>query len=175
MFYQYLKIRAKQTGRLMQGIGFFRSLLVIVLTVVLFCVLIELETSWVMPAVAVFLLWLYHNERKDKAFLMLQVNYVNALLRREYLLLALPFLIGEIGKINLFSAGIIGGTVLFLPEVKSIRIKSLVIPLPFLARGGIEFLRMFRKYWGLYFILLFVALAGSLHGNVRIAKVGLAT
>ena len=171
MFYQYLKIRAKQTGRLMQGIGTIRSLLVTGLAVILFCVLVKLENPWIMPVVAVFLLWLYHNERKDKAFLTSQIRYARSLLRAEYLLLALPFLIAAISKMNLFSAGGIGMAALLLPEVKTIRIKSLVIPLPLFASGGVEYLRMFRKYWALYLMLLFVALAGSLHGNVRIAKV----
>lgn len=115
----------------------------------------------------------YHNERKDKDFLRLQTKDAASLLRIEYLLIALPFVLIVCLKTDFLEAGAIVATAILLPQLKTIRWKSTAVPLPFLYKGGLEYIRMFRLYGWLYLLLLLVACMGALHGNIRIAKVSL--
>lgn len=56
--------------------------------------LIKAKQSWIVPAVAILGLIGYHNERKDKDFLLLQTKDAIALFRVEYLLIGFPFILG---------------------------------------------------------------------------------
>jgi hypothetical protein len=60
--------------------------------------LIKAKQSWIVPAVAILGLIGYHNERKDKDFLLLQTKDAIALFRVEYLLIGFPFILIVIRK-----------------------------------------------------------------------------
>ena len=68
-------------------------------------------------------------------------------------------------------AGTIGLTAIFLPLLRTIKHKIPVIPLPFLYKGGLEYIRMFRLYGWIYPFLLLIGLIGVSHGNIRLVKV----
>lgn len=85
----------------------------------------------------------------------------------------MPFVIIGCLKTDFLEAGAIVATAILLPQLKTIRWKSTAVPLPFLYKGGLEYIRMFRLYGWLYCLLLLVACMGALHDNIRIAKVSL--
>lgn len=135
--------------------------------------LIKAKQSWVVPVVAILGLVGYHNERKDKDFLLLQTKDVISLFRVEYLLIGFPFILIECLRNRFPEAGAIIDTSLLLPKLKTIKWKSIASPLPFLYKGVLEYSRMFRLYGWLYILLFLIALVGTLHGNIRIGKVAL--
>ena len=96
-----------------------------------------------MPAVAILGLIGYHNERKDKDFLLLQTKDAIALFRVEYLLIGFPFILIECLRSRFPEAGAMIVTSLLLPKLKAIKWKSIAFPLPFLYKGGLEYL------WGI--------------------------
>ena len=85
-----------------------------------------------MPAVAILGLIGYHNERKDKDFLLLQTKDAIALFRVEYLLIGFPFILIECLRSRFPEAGAMIVTSLLLPKLKAIKWKSIAFPLPFL-------------------------------------------
>ena len=173
MFGYYLKLRSKQLMRLLAGIGPVRSLFVLLMIVGIGAVLVRIERGWVVPAVVVAGLWIYHHGRKDRAFLTQQVGQPARFLRSEYLLIGFPFLCLEAWKENLSGCAVILLAGIVLPAVKPVRWRGRSFSLPFLYKGGLEYLRLFRHYGWLYVSLLLVAVIGALHGNVRVAKAGL--
>lgn len=169
----YFKLRLKQLSRILKEIGFVRSLFLSGFLALAFYLVLKTSQSRIVPAATILGLIFYHNERKDKDFLLLQTKDAIYLLRIEYLLIGLPFVIIECLKTYFLEAGAIVATAILLPQLKTIKWKSTAVPLPFLYKGGLEYIRMFRLYSWLYFLLLLVAFMGALHGNIRIAKVSL--
>lgn len=170
-FYQYLKIRTNQAYRLLRDIGLPRSLFILTLFSAILYALLKTESIWIMPASVVTGLWLYHNERKDRQFLFLHTHMARIIFRKEYILAGTPFILTLLLKKEFLPAGILTSAALLLPGLKSIKLKSSVLPLPFLSKRALEYRHMFRKYAWLYIILAAVALSGSLHGNTRVGKV----
>lgn len=169
----YFKLRLKQLSRILKEIGFVRSLFLSGFLALAFYLVLKTSQSWIVPAATILGLIFYHNERKDKDFLLLQTKDAISLLRIEYLLIGLPFVIIECLKTYFLEAGAIVATAILLPQLKTIKWKSTAVPLPFLYKGGLEYIRMFRLYSWLYFLLLLVAFMGALHHNIRIGKVSL--
>lgn len=167
----YLQLRLKQALRLLKGIGLFRSLFLLTVLILLFYILIKVGNKWIIPTGTILGLIFYHNERKDKEFLSIQTKQIISFLRMEYILLGLPFILIELSKGYLFEAGGILTVSLCLPFLRTVKWRSHAIPLPFLYKGGIEYLRMFRQYGWLYLLLFSVTLIGALHNNIRIGKV----
>ena len=146
MFGYYLKLRCRQLGRLLVSIGLLRCLFLLLLVAVACAVLVKVDDVWIVPAVVCMGLLLYHNERKDKQFLMQHVGHLTRFVRKEYLLIGFPFLLLEGWKGNGIGAVVILLACMLIPGLKPVRRKSLVVPLPFLYRGGMEYLRLFRRY-----------------------------
>ena len=124
-----------------------------------------------MPVCYLLILWLYHNSRKDKEFLFLQVHGIKRLFMAEYLLLGLPFIISGIIAANYISLSVIMLTAIVLPWIHPVRFHSIVLPMPLLYRGDLLYRRMFRKQVPLYAVLLFLSFMGVLHGNINLCKV----
>jgi hypothetical protein len=169
----YFRLRLKQFFRILKEIGFIRSLFLLSFLALIFYLLAKIDQRLIVPIAIILGLMFYHNERKDKDFLLLQTKHAASLLRIEYLFIGLPFIIIECLKTYFFEAGIIVITAILLPELKTIKWKSFTIKLPFLYKGGLEYIRMFRLYGWLYFFLFLIAVTGSLHDNIRIGKVAL--
>ncbi len=169
----YLQLRLKQLARLLVGVGLLRSLLLFGATVFTFYLLVKTENRWIAPIMAIVGLMFYHNERRDKAFLLLQTQSATTLFRIEYLLIGLPFILIEALKGHFLEASAVVVTALLLPQLKSVRWKTPTFPLPFLYKGGLEYLRMFRLYGWIYLVLLLLTFLGALHGNVQVGKVAL--
>ncbi|RGN06613.1 hypothetical protein DXB82_06510 [Phocaeicola vulgatus] len=87
----------------------------------------------------------YHNERKDKDFLLLQTKDAIALFRVEYLLIGFPFILIECLRSRFPEAGAMIVTSLLLPKLKAIKWKSIAFPLPFLYKGGLEYSRIHNR------------------------------
>ena len=87
--------------------------------------LIKAKQSWIVPAVAILGLIGYHNERKDKDFLLLQTKDAIALFRVEYLLIGFPFILIECLRSRFPEAGAMIVTSLLLPKLKAIKWKSI--------------------------------------------------
>lgn len=169
----YFKLRSKQLFRILKELGIIRSLFLSGLLFLAFYMLIKAKQNWAVPVVAILGLVGYHNERKDKDFLLLQTKDAISLFRVEYLLIGFPFILIECLRSCFPEAGAIIVTSLLLPKLKTIKWKSIAFPLPFLYKGGVEYSRMFRLYGWLYILLFLIALVGALHGNIRIGKVAL--
>ena len=158
---------------MLKELGIVRSLFLSGILFLVCCLLIKTKQSWIVPTVAILGLIGYHNERRDKDFLLLHTKEAISLFRVEYLLMGTPFMIIECMKGRFVEAGAILATILLLPKLKTMKWKSIAFPLPFLYKGGVEYLRMFRLYGWFYILLFLIALAGALHGNVRVGKVAL--
>ena len=91
----YLNLRSKQIVRVLAGIGPFRCLFLISIAAILFYAFTKVTSVWVLSVCYLLMLWLYHNSRKDKGFLSLQVHGIKGLFTAEYLLLGLPYYFGD--------------------------------------------------------------------------------
>ena len=189
----YMNLRSKQIVRLFAGIGPFRCLFLIGIAAILFYAFTKVTSVWILPVCYLLILWLYHNSRKDKEFLSLQVQGIKGLFTAEYLFLALPFIISGIIAANYISLPVIiliavvmpwihpvrfhsivlpipsNGTALYF--LFAVRFHSIVLPIPLLYSGDLLYRRMFRKQVSLYAVLLFLAFMGVLHDNVNLCKV----
>lgn len=167
----YMNLRSKQIVRVLAGIGPFRSLFLIVIAIILFYAFTEVTSVWVLPVCYLLVLWLYHNSRKDKEFLSLQVHGIKRLFTVEYLLLGLPFIISGIIAANYISLPVIMLTAVVMPWIYPVRFHSVVLPIPLLYSGGLLYRKMFRKQVPLYAVLLFLSFMGVLHDNINLCKV----
>lgn len=167
----YMNLRSKQIVRVLAGIGPFRSLFLIGIAIILFYAFTEVTSVWGLPVCYLLVLWLYHNSRKDKEFLSLQVHGIKRLFTVEYLLLGLPFIISGIIAANYISLPVIMLTAVVMPWIYPVRFHSVVLPIPLLYSGGLLYRRMFRKQVPLYAVLLFLSFMGVLHDNINLCKV----
>lgn len=166
-----MNLRSKQIVRVLAGIGPFRCLFLIGIAAILFYAFTKVTSVWILPVCYLLILWLYHNSRKDKEFLSLQVQGIKGLFTAEYLLLGLPFIISGIIAANYISLPVIILIAVVLPWIHPVRFHSIVLPIPLLYRGDLLYRRMFRKQVPLYAVLLFLSFMGVLHGNINLCKV----
>lgn len=167
----YLNLRSKQMVRVLAGIGPFRCLFLIGIAAILFYAFTKVTSVWILPVCYLLILWLYHNSRKDKEFLSLQMHGVKKLFAAEYLLLGLPFVISGIIAANYISLSVIILIAVVMPWIHPVRFHLIVLPMPLLYSGDLLYRRMFRKQVSLYAVLLFLAFMGVLHGNTNLCKV----
>lgn len=167
----YLNLRSKQMVRVFTGIGPFRCLFLIGIAAILFYAFTKVTSVWILPVCYLLILWLYHNSRKDKEFLSLQMHGVKKLFAAEYLLLGLPFVISGIIAANYISLSVIILIAVVMPWIHPVRFHLIVLPMPLLYSGDLLYRRMFRKQVLLYAVLLFLAFMGVLHGNINLCKV----
>lgn len=167
----YLNLRSKQMVRVFTGIGPFRCLFLIGIAAILFYAFTKVTSVWILPVCYLLILWLYHNSRKDKEFLSLQMHGVKKLFAAEYLLLGLPFVISGIIAANYISLPVIMLIAVVMPWIHPVRFHLIVLPVPLLYSGDLLYRRMFRKQVPLYAVLLFLAFMGVLHGNTNLCKV----
>lgn len=167
----YLNLRSKQMVRVLAGIGPFRCLFLIGIAAILFYAFTKVTSVWILPVCYLLILWLYHNSRKDKEFLSLQMHGVKKLFAAEYLLLGLPFVISGIIAANYISLPVIILIAVVMPWIHPVRFHLIVLPMPLLYSGDLLYRRMFRKQVSLYSVLLFLAFMGVLHGNINLCKV----
>lgn len=167
----YMNLRSKQIVRLFAGIGPFRCLFLIGIAAILFYAFTKIMSVWILPVCYLLILWLYHNNRKDKEFLSLQVHGIKRLFTAEYLLLGLPFIISGIIAANYISLPLIILIAVVMPWIHPVRFHSIALPMPLLYRGDLLYRRMFRKQVPLYAVLLFLSFMGVLHDNINLCKV----
>lgn len=167
----YMNLRSKQIVRVLADIGPFRCLLLIGIAAILFYAFAKVTSVWVLPVCYLLILWLYHNNRKDKDFLSLQVHGINRLFTAEYLLLGLPFITSGIIAANYISLPVIILIAVVMPWIHPVRFHSIVLPVPLLYSGDLLYRRMFRKQVPLYAVLLFLSFMGVLHDNINLCKV----
>ena len=167
----YMNLRSKQIVRLLAGIGPFRCLFLIGIAAILFYAFTKVTSVWILPVCFLLILWLYHNSRKDKEFLSLQVHGIKRLFTAEYLLLGLPFIISGIIAANYISLPVIILIAVVMPWIHPVRYHSIVLPMPLLYSGDLLYRRMFRKQVPLYAVLLFLSFMGVLHDNINLCKV----
>ena len=167
----YMNLRSKQIVRVLAGIGPFRCLFLIGIAAILFYAFAKVTSVWVLPVCYLLILWLYHNSRKDKEFLSLQVQGIKGLFTVEYLLLGLPFIISGIIAANYISLPVIILTAVVMPWIRPVRFHSIVLPIPLLYSGDLLYRRMFRKQVPLYAVVLFLSFMGVLHDNINLCKV----
>lgn len=167
----YMNLRSKQIVRVLAGIGPFRCLFLIGIAAILFYAFTKVTSVWVLPVCYLLILWLYHNSRKDKEFLSLQMHGVKKLFAAEYLLLGLPFIISGIIAANYISLPVIILIAVVMPWIHSVSFHSIVLPMPLLYSGDLLCRRMFRKQVPLYAVLLLLSFMGVLHDNINLCKV----
>lgn len=167
----YMNLRSKQIVRLFAGIGPFRCLFLIGIAAILFYAFTKVTSVWVLPVCYLLMLWLYHNNRKDKEFLSLQMHGVKKLFTAEYLLLGLPFIISGIIAANYISLPVFILIAVVMQWIHPVRYHSIVLPMPLLYSGDFLYRRMFRKQVPLYAVLLFLSFMGVLHDNINLCKV----
>lgn len=167
----YMNLRSKQMVRVLAGIGPFRCLFLIGIAAILFYAFAKVTSVWVLPVCYLLMLWLYHNSRKDKEFLSLQVQGIKGLFTAEYLLLGLPFIISGIIAANYISLPVIMLIAVVMPWIHPVRFHSIAMPMPLLYSEDLLYRRMFRKQVLPYAVLLFLSFMGVLHGNINLCKV----
>lgn len=167
----YMNLRSKQIVRVLAGIGLFRCLFLIGIAAIMFYAFAKVTSVWVLPVCYLLMLWLYHNSRKDKEFLSLQVHGIKRLFTAEYLLLGLPFIISGIIAANYISLPVIILIAVVMPWIHPVRFHSIVLPIPLLYNGDLLYRRMFRKQVLPYAVLLFLSFMGVLHDNINLCKV----
>lgn len=167
----YMNLRSKQMVRVLADIGPFRCLFLIGIAAILFYAFAKVTSVWVLPVCYLLMLWLYHNSRKDKEFLSLQVHGIKRLFTAEYLLLGLPFIISGIIAANYISLPVIILIAVVMPWIHPVRFHSIAMPMPLLYSGDLLYRRMFRKQVLPYAVLLFLSFMGVLHDNINLCKV----
>lgn len=167
----YMNLRSKQIVRVLAGIGPFRCLFLIGIAAIMFYAFAKVTSVWVLPVCYLLMLWLYHNSRKDKEFLSLQVHGIKRLFTAAYLLLGLPFIISGIIAANYISLPVIILIAVVMPWIHPVRFHSIAMPMPLLYSGDLLYRRMFRKQVLPYAVLLFLSFMGVLHDNINLCKV----
>lgn len=167
----YMNLRSKQIVRLLAGIGPFRCLFLIGIAAILFYAFTKVTSVWILPVCYLLILWLYHNSRKDKEFLSLQVHGIKRLFMAEYLMLGLPFITSGIIAANYISLPVIILIAVVMSWIHPVRFHSIVLPIPLLYNGDLLYRRMFRKQVLPYAVLLFLSFMGVLHDNINLCKV----
>lgn len=167
----YMNLRSKQIVRLLVGIGPFRCLFLIGIAAILFYAFTKVTNVWILPVCYLLILWLYHNNRKDKEFLSLQVHGIKRLFTAEYLMLGLPFITSGIIAANYISLPVIILIAVVMPWIHPVRFHYIVLSMPLLYSGDLLYRRMFRKQVPLYAVLLFLSFMGVLHDNINLCKV----
>lgn len=167
----YMNLRSKQIVRVLAGVGLFRCLFLIGIAAIMFYAFAKATSVWILPVCYLLMLWLYHNSRKDKGFLSLQLQGIKGLFTAEYLLLGLPFIISGIIAGNYISLPVIMLIAVVMPWIHPVRFHSIVLPVPLLYSGDLLYRRMFRKQVPLYAVLLFLSFMGVLHDNINLCKV----
>lgn len=167
----YMNLRSKQIVRVLAGIGPFRCLFLIGIAAILFYAFAKVTSVWVLSVCYLLMLWLYHNSRKDKEFLSLQVHGIKRLFTAEYLMLGLPFITSGIIAANYISLPVIILIAVVMPWIHPVRFHSIVLPVPLLYSGDLLYRRMFRKQVPLYAVLLFLSFIGVLYDNINLCKV----
>ena len=167
----YMNLRSKQIVRLLAGIGQFRCLFLIGIAAILFYAFTKVTSVWILPVCYLLILWLYHNSRKDKEFLSLQVHGIKRLFMAEYLMLGLPFITSGIIAANYISLPVIILIAVVMSWIHPVRFHSIVLPIPLLYNGDLLYRRMFRKQVLPYAVLLFLSFMGVLHDNINLCKV----
>lgn len=139
MFRLYLTFRLRSCLRMLKEIGLLRSMILILITALGIITLIKAEIRWILPIIAILLLGVYHNNRKDKVFLRSQIKSPTRFYQKEYLSLSTPFITTELIKGEWIAVGMLFLYSLFLPYLKEVKITSTPIRLPFLFswRNGI--------------------------------------
>lgn len=171
MFLFYLKLRWNYNVRLLKGLGIIRSLILLFMIVLAVIILCKVKNEWVLPVVCSLLLVSYHNIRRDKEFLANQISNLRLFLQKEYFVVSLFFILITLFKGDWLAAVFILAVGLVLPYQKHINCQFTPIKLGFLYHGNMEYIRMFRRYWWIYLSLVTCSILGSVHGNMRIAKV----
>lgn len=171
MFQLYLRLRLKNFGRIIPQLGLFRSIFLLLLAGIAVAALFLAENRLAIPVASILLVGSYHNYRKDKALLRNLTKHFPVFLMKEYSLIILPFASMELAKGRLIDALFLETFSLSLPFIKEIKLKQNPIRLPLLYKGGYEYIRMFRQAIWLYALFLLAAIAGAMHGNLRIDKV----
>ena len=167
----YMNLRSKQIVRVLAGIGPFRCLFLIGIAAILFYAFTKVTSVWILPVCYLLILWLYHNSRKDKEFLSLQVHGIKRLFMAEYLMLGLPFITSGIIAANYISLPVIILIAVVMSWIHPVRFHSIVLPIPLLYNGDLLYRRMFRKQVLPYAVLLFLSFMGVLHDNINLCKV----
>lgn len=167
----YMNLRSKQIVRVFAGIGPFRCLFLIGIAAILFYAFTKVTSVWILPVCYLLIIWLYHNSRKDKEFLSLQVHGIKRLFTAEYLLLGLPFITSGIIAANYISLPLIILIAVVMPWIHPVRFHSIILPMPLLYCGDLLYRRMFRKQVLPYAVLLFLSFMGVLHDNINLCKV----
>lgn len=127
----YINLRLRQIVRILTGIGPFRCLFLLGISTILFYGFTEVKNIWVLPVSYMIILWLYHNNRKDKEFLSLQVHGVKRIFIVEYLLLGLPFIISGVIAANYISLPTIILIAVIMPWTHSVKYRSMVYLCPY--------------------------------------------
>lgn len=171
MFLLYVRLHLKMCIRILEGLGLFRSLILLLILCVAITFLFKVRGEWIVPVVCLLLLGYYHNHRKDKCFLEQHVSNISLFFYKEYYLLSVPLILLEFSK-GYWIGGIcmlfIG---LLIPSLKYSGRHIYPLKLRFLYAGNMEYIRMFRCYWWIYLLLFVCSFIGGLHNNMRITKV----
>lgn len=119
----YLELRLKQLLRLLTGVGLLRCLFLFLFLFLIFLLLIKVDRDWIVPAMGIGGLFFYHNERKDKDFLLISTDCAKSILSLEYLLLSFPFVGIALFKGCFLGSGFIVMAALLLPYMKSLHLR----------------------------------------------------
>lgn len=171
MFLLYITLRWRMLMRLLNGLGIFRSLMLLLFLFVAIAFLFKVNGEWVIPVVCLLLVGYYHNHRKDKLFLKQHVLHVNLFLCKEYSLLSAPLILLELTKGYWTGAICMAFISLLIPFQKYGGWHIHPLRLKFLYVGNMEYIRMFRCCWVIYLLLFICSFLGIMHDNIRIAKV----
>lgn len=171
MLWLYLKIRIKELIRILSGIGIFRSVVLCLIFICGIVCLIKIKSEWIIPIFFVLCLGCYHNFRKDKYFLKLNILNSKLLFMKEYFILGSPLILLELLNGYWLSASAMILFVLLTPFSMKIYFRIHPLRLFFIYKGSLEYIGMLRKYWPLYLLLILFSVLGLLHNNPRIMKV----
>ena len=171
MFLLYVTLRWKMLIRILNGLGIFRSLILLLFLFVAITFLFKVKGEWIVPVVCLLLIGYYHNHRKDKCFLEEHVSNMNIFFYKEYYLLSAPLILLELSKGHLIGCICMLFIGLLIPSQRNLGWHIYPLKLKFLYVGNMEYIRMFRCCFVVYLFLFICSLFGVMHGNIRIAKV----
>lgn len=171
MFLLYIALRLKILIRVLNGLGIFRSLVLLLFLFVTVTFLFKVKGEWNVPVVCLLLIGYYHNHRKDKCFLEQHVSNINLFFYKEYYLLSAPLILLELSKGYLTGGICMLFTGLLIPFQKYLGWHIHPLKMNFLYVGNMEYIRMFRRCWLVYLLLFICSFLGAMHDNIRIAKV----
>lgn len=172
MYLQLIQLKLKALGRLLTEIGLIRILILLSLIIVLASGgikrLFAISSQPYLITFYAIIIILIQTNRKDLTFLKINLRHPKKYLTIEYLIFSAPLILGIL-LLHLFNVALaIPVLTILIPNINFKVYTSFKIITPF-AYKSLFWISTFRKYFLIFFILLFLLVISAINDNMQVS------